>query len=111
MTTNVIIPARITNLLEDLDPEYWDGLGLPNVLNGFFMKLILTYHNNINTEGNLIYRHGKRLSLAKWEEGREYGKVMKGLKRTNALILTGYQIYHNCARPIEGLEGMTPEEE
>jgi hypothetical protein len=41
----------------------------------------------------------------------EHGKVMKALKRAFAVILTGYQIYHNCARPIEGLEGMTPEEE
>lgn len=41
----------------------------------------------------------------------EHGKVMKALKRANVLTLTGYQIYHNCPRPIEGLEGKTPEEE
>jgi hypothetical protein len=36
----VTIPATIINLLDDLVPEYWDGLGLPNLLNGFFIKLI-----------------------------------------------------------------------
>jgi hypothetical protein len=41
ITTNVIIPATIINLLEDLDPEYCDGLELPDLLNGFLIKLIL----------------------------------------------------------------------
>src|SRR5437867_12914421 len=40
ITTNVIIPATTINLLDDLDPEYWDGLRLPNLLNGFFIRLI-----------------------------------------------------------------------
>ena len=41
MTTNVITPATIINLLEDgPDPEYWDGLWLPDLLNGFLIKFI-----------------------------------------------------------------------
>jgi hypothetical protein len=35
---------------------------------------------------------------------------MKGLKRADALILTGYQIYYHYLRPHEGLEGKTPAE-
>ena len=35
---------------------------------------------------------------------------MRGLKRTDTPILTGYQIYHNYMRPREGLNGKTPAE-
>jgi putative transposase len=43
-------------------------------------------------------------------EVRDREKVMRGLKRTDTPILTGYQIYHNYIRPHEGLEGKTPAE-
>jgi hypothetical protein len=33
---------------------------------------------------------------------------MRGLKRTDTPILTGYQIYHNYVRPHEALNGKTP---
>lgn len=35
---------------------------------------------------------------------------MRGLKRQDTKILTGYQIYHNYVRPHEGLEDKTPAE-
>jgi hypothetical protein len=35
---------------------------------------------------------------------------MRGLKKVNIPILTGYQIYHNSMRPHEGLNGKTPTE-
>jgi putative transposase len=35
---------------------------------------------------------------------------MRGLKRQDTKILTGYQIYHNYMRPHEGLDGKTPGE-
>jgi putative transposase len=41
-------------------------------------------------------------------EGRDREKVMRGLKRKDTPILTGYQIYHNYIRPHEGLNGKTP---
>jgi len=37
-------------------------------------------------------------------------KVMRGLKREDTPILTGYQIYHNHIRPHETLDGRTPAE-
>lgn len=37
-------------------------------------------------------------------------KIMRGLKRQDTKILTGYQIYHNYVRPHEGLDGKTPAE-
>jgi hypothetical protein len=41
-------------------------------------------------------------------EVRDREKVMRGLKRKDTPILTGYQIYHNYIRPHEGLNGKTP---
>ena len=43
-------------------------------------------------------------------EIRDREKVMRGLKRPDTPILTGYQIYHNHIRPHEGLDGKTPAE-
>ena len=35
-------------------------------------------------------------------------KVLRGLKKNDTPILTGYQIFHNYIRPHEGLKGKTP---
>jgi hypothetical protein len=35
---------------------------------------------------------------------------MRGLKKTDTPILSGYQIFHNYVRPHEALEGKTPAE-
>jgi transposase-like protein len=43
-------------------------------------------------------------------EVRDREKVMRGLKRVDTPILTGYQIYHNYFRPHEALNGKTPAE-
>lgn len=43
-------------------------------------------------------------------EVRDREKVMRGLKKVDTPILTGYQIYHNYMRPHEGLNGNTPAE-
>jgi putative transposase len=43
-------------------------------------------------------------------EIRDREKVMRGLKKEDTAILTGYQIYHNYVRPHEGLSGKTPAE-
>jgi transposase-like protein len=41
-------------------------------------------------------------------EVRDREKVMRGLKRPDTTVLTGYQIYHNYFRPHEALNGKTP---
>jgi hypothetical protein len=41
-------------------------------------------------------------------EMRDREKVMRGLKKPDTSILTGYQIYHNYVRPHEALNGQTP---
>jgi len=42
------------------------------------------------------------------EEVRDREKVMRGLKRTDTEVLSGYQIYHNYFRPHEALQGKDP---
>jgi putative transposase len=44
------------------------------------------------------------------DEVRDRKKVMRGLKKINTPILTGYQIYHNYLRPHEALDNRTPAE-
>jgi transposase-like protein len=43
-------------------------------------------------------------------EVRDREKVMRGLKKKDTPILSGYQIFHNYLRPHEGLNGKTPAE-
>jgi len=43
-------------------------------------------------------------------EIRDREKVMRGLKKVDTPILTGYQIFHNYIRRHEGLDGKTPSE-
>jgi transposase-like protein len=43
-------------------------------------------------------------------EIRDREKVMRGLKKKDTSILTGYQIFHNYIREHEGLKGRTPSE-
>ncbi len=43
-------------------------------------------------------------------EIRDREKVMRGLKKTDTPIISGYQIYHNYMRPHEALDGKTPAE-
>ena len=43
-------------------------------------------------------------------EVRDREKVMRGLKKANTTVLTGYQLYHNFVRPHEGIANMTPAE-
>jgi hypothetical protein len=43
-------------------------------------------------------------------EIRDREKVIRGLKKSDTPILTGYQIYHNYIRPHEGLDDRTPAE-
>lgn len=43
-------------------------------------------------------------------EIRDREKTMRGLKKMDTPILTGYQIYHNYVRPHMALDGKTPSE-
>ncbi len=54
-------------------------------------------------------RHNNKMERLNGEI-RDREKVMRGLKKSDTPILTGYQIYHNYLRPHEGLKGKTPAE-
>jgi 3-methyladenine DNA glycosylase Tag len=43
-------------------------------------------------------------------EVRDREKVLRGLKKDDSAMLSGYQLYHNYLRPHEGLNGKTPSE-
>lgn len=43
-------------------------------------------------------------------EIRDREKTMRGLKKVDTPILTGYQLYHNYFREHEALDGKTPAE-
>jgi transposase-like protein len=43
-------------------------------------------------------------------EIRDREKVMRGLKKKDTAVITGYQIFHNYIREHEGLKGKTPAE-
>jgi putative transposase len=43
-------------------------------------------------------------------EVRDREKTMRGLKKSDTPILSGYQIFHNYVRPLEALAGKTPAE-
>jgi hypothetical protein len=62
--------------------------------------------HNITLEGKHNNNKMERLN----GEIRDRERPMRGLKKTDTPILTGYQIYHNYIRPHEALEGKTPAE-
>lgn len=41
-------------------------------------------------------------------EIRDREKVMRGLKRNDTEMLSGYQLFHNYIRPHQALDGETP---
>jgi transposase-like protein len=43
-------------------------------------------------------------------EVRDREKVLRGLKKADSAMLSGYQLFHNYVRPHEGLGGKTPAE-
>ena len=43
-------------------------------------------------------------------EFRDREKVVRGLKKRDSPLISGYQIYHNYVRPHMSLEGKTPAE-
>src|SRR5579864_50898 len=61
---------------------------------------------HIHLQGDMNNNKMERLN----GEIRDREKVMRGLKKKDTSILTGYQIFHNYLRPHQGLDGKTPSE-
>lgn len=86
--------------------------GAPN-FNESFKKEFLTLNNpktrhikHIRLQGDQNNNKMERFN----DEVIDREKTMRGLKKVDTPILTGYQIYHNYMRPHEGLKGKTPAE-
>ncbi len=62
--------------------------------------------NAIKLSGNMNNNKMERLN----GEIRDREKTMRGLKKKDTPILTGYQLFHNYIRGHEGLDGKTPSE-
>jgi transposase-like protein len=62
--------------------------------------------NAIKLSGNMNNNKMERFN----GEIRDREKTMRGLKKTDTPLLTGYQIFHNYIREHEGLDGKTPAE-
>jgi transposase-like protein len=86
--------------------------GLPTYHDAYFrefytMKKPRTEHiRHITLRGDRNNNKMERLN----GEIRDREKTMRGLKKSDTSILTGYQIFHNYIRPHEALEGKTPSE-
>ena len=86
--------------------------GAPN-FHGAFNKAFFTlkdprtrYISHIRLQGDHNNNKMERMN----GEIRDREKIMRGLKKSNTPILTGYQLFHNYLRPHEALKGKTPAE-
>lgn len=71
----------------------------------YTVKKPQTQHiRHIHFKGDINNNKMERLN----GEIRDREKVMRGLKKMDTPILTGYQIYHNYLRPHMALDGKTP---
>ena len=61
---------------------------------------------HIHLDGGMNNNKMERLN----GEIRDREKTMRGIKKMDTPILTGYQLYHNYFREHEGLAGKTPAE-
>ncbi|MGB6532350.1 MAG: DDE-type integrase/transposase/recombinase [Candidatus Nitrosopolaris sp.] len=108
--------SNITRLLQNAKeitgkrPNTFITDGAPN-FHDAFKKEFLTINNprtrhisHIRLQGDHNNNKMKRMN----GEVRDREKVMRGLKRKDTTVLTGYQLYHNYFRPHEALK--TPAE-
>ena len=61
---------------------------------------------HIRLQGDMNNNKMERLN----GEFRDREKVVRGLKKEESPLLSGYQIYHNYVRPHMALNGKTPSE-
>jgi putative transposase len=93
------------HIITDGAPNFHAGIGAE-----FWREkkaLAIVHERDIRFGGQIHNNKMERLN----GEIRDREKVMRGLKRNDTPILTGYQIYHNYIRPHEALDGRTPADE
>lgn len=111
-TANINPLFREGKELTEKRPNTLISDGAPN-FNESFKKEFLTLNNpktrhikHIRLQGDHNNNKMERFN----GEVIDREKTMRGLKKVDTPILTGYQIYHNYMRPHEGLKGKTPAE-
>jgi len=95
--------TRPKTLISDGDPNFHTAFNRELYTNRFPR----TRHiNHIRLQGDHNNNKMERMN----GEVRDREKKMRGLKKVDTPILTGYQIYHNYMRPYESLNDETPAE-
>lgn len=59
---------------------------------------------NVHLQGDMNNNKMERLN----GEFRDREKIVRGIKKDDSVIISGYQLYHNYVRPHSALDGKTP---
>ena len=90
-----LITDGLPSYKEAYQKEYWTR-NSPRVI----------HESHITLKGDRNNNKMERLN----GEIRDREKTMRGLKKSDTPVLTGYQLYHNYIRPHMSLDGKTPSE-
>ncbi len=92
----VLITDGAHNFMDGFKKEYWT------------LKSPKPVHiRHIHIKGDMNNNKMERLN----NEIRDREKIMRGLKKEDSPLISGYQIYHNYVRPHMALDGKTPADE
>ncbi|MCH7560270.1 MAG: transposase [Thaumarchaeota archaeon] len=90
----MIIPDGFHSYAEAYRKEFWT-----------VKRRNRTLHiRHIHLQGDMNNNKMERLN----GEFRDREKVVRGIKKDDSVIISGYQLYHNYVRPHSALHGKTP---
>lgn len=96
MKPKVIITDGLKSYSEAYQKEFWTQKRENRTL----------HIKHIRLQGDMNNNKMERLN----GEFRDREKVVRGVKKSDSVIIDGYQLYHNYIRNHMGLDGMTPAE-
>ena len=101
--SNEVAGKKPTKLITD---------GLPAYRNAFLKEYWTRKSPRIEHESHITLKGDRNNNKMERLNGeiRDREKTMRGLKKSDTPVLTGYQIYHNYLRPHMSLDGSTPSE-
>ncbi len=98
-----IVGRRPNTFITDGAPNFHDAFNKEF----FSLKSPRTTHiSHIRLQGDHNNNKMERLN----GEVHDREKIIRGLKKSDTVILTGYQLFHNYLRPHEALNGKVPAE-
>lgn len=89
----VMITDGLRSYDEAFQKEFWTNKGPRSV-----------HIKHIRLQGDMNNNKMERLN----GEFRDREKVVRGLKKSDSSVISGYQLYHNYIRPHSSLDGQTP---